>query len=449
MRRLFITYAVLVCHLSNTYAQQKVDETGERASSAIVPEFVDDVRRIPAASLLEPVQLYVCANNSEALRSIFKLDAEMVRREMVRRVSDESYPRRLRNLAAAVVMLRNDAVGRDYFKRQVETLGIHMVDVYYLIGWYGLFGNRETSEHPDMQWAEELMIAALQDKRTLVRDDVYVAKSLSEPILEEVREVAVTVGMFPELLGKMKSKEALPVILSLIHENRYAKDVIRPLGKFGDKRVEPVIMEILQKHDDCYGSAIVAAIDLQMQSALPVLLRHLDDPNTYYGLNKLADASILPVLKRALPDLTSYAKADAQLLILKLQSEDPMPELLTLLRDTNFLGRSDVVHRLKELKDNRAVKDLTHVLCNDVADYMRTFSLRALASIRTADAVEGLIEGLSADYTYVERMKDTRSAEDYRRDFQAEIVNVLKDITKKDFGTNTKQWKKWLAANKN
>jgi HEAT repeat protein len=439
--------AVLVC--TNACAQLKGGENREPKNTVSVPEFTENTRRFLASHGQEPIQQYIWVNNQEALLSIFKLDSELVRREMIRRVSDETYPLRLRNLAAAVLMVRNENAGRDHFKRQLETLATSNVDVYWLIGWYGQYGNRETNENPDMYWAEDLMINALQDRRTLSRDEICRCNYIEEQKLVEVRELAVTVGNFPAVLARMKSQKALPVLLSLIKENDpYVNDVVEVLGKFGDRTVEPLLMQILKKGDNRFGAAVQAAVDLRMKSIVPLLLQRLHrDDSVYYGLNELADASILPVLRRKLPALKSYERASARLLILKLQREDAVPELLRLLRDPKFLGRSDVIFRLEELKDNRATKDLTEVLCHDVDAPLRTFALLALAAIRTPDSMEGLIQGLDADYSNVQRMK-LGPDYDYKKEFQKRIAEALKEITGKDFGADSNEWRKWLAANK-
>lgn len=439
------TIVLLIALCSSACAQQQ--QTSQAVS---VPEFVDDTRQFVAASMREPLQEYVWANNYKALDTVFKLDWATVRPEMVRRVSDESYPRRLRNLAAAVLMVRNDDAGRSFFMRQFENLAVENVDVYWIVGWYGRLGSRETAEFPDMKWAEALMIAALQDKRTLSRNEVYRA-NYYENKLVEVREIAVEIGHFQEILANMKSEKALPVMLSLVDENpaSYVNQIIAELGKFGDRSVEPLILQILDRRDSRFGSAISAAVDLKMKSVVPILLQRLHrDDNTYYGLNELADASILPVLRQKLPSLKSYERASAQLLILKLQREDPVPALLTLLRDQKFLLRSDVVFRLEELKDRRAVKDLIYVLCTDNDSPMRAFALHALATIRTPDALEGLVKGLDADYTNVIRMKVSHD-HDFKKEFQERILEELKQITGKNFGTNTNQWRQWLAAKRN
>ena len=419
------------------------------SKAASVPEFVDDTQRFVAASMHEPLQEYVWANNFKALDTAFKLDRETVRLEMMRRASDESYPRRLRNLAAAVLMVRNDDAGRNYFKQQFQTLAVENVDVYWIVGWYGRFGNRNTGEYPDMKWAEDLMIAALQDKRKLSQNEVY-RGNYGRDALVEVRGIAIEIGHFQTILAKMKSEKALPVMLSLVDENHpsYADRIIRELGKFGDRSVEPLILKILNSRDVRFGAAVTAAVDLKMKSVVPILLQRLHrDDNTYYGLNELADAGILPVLRQKLPSLKSYERANAQLLILKLQREDPVPALLAFLRDQNFLLRSDVVFRLEELKDPRAVKDLTDVLCKDKESPMRTFALRALGAIRTNDALEGLVKGLDADYTNIIRRKVSND-HDFKKEFQNEILEELKQITGKDFGTDSSQWRQWLATNK-
>ena len=438
----------LVC--INGCVRQTGGAKSEPKNTVSVPEFTENTQPFLASHGQEPLQQYIWVNNREALLSIFKLDSESVRREMVRRVSDETYPLRLRNLAAAVLMVRNENAGRDYFKRQLETLAASNVDVYWLIGWYGQYGNRETDEYPDMGWAEDLMINALQDRRTLSRDEICRCHYIEEQKLVEVRELAVRTGNFPAVLARMKSQKALPVLLSLIKENdSYVNDVVEVLGKFGDRTVEPLLMQILEQGDNRFSSAVKAAVDLRMKSIVPLLLRRLNrDDNVYYGLNELADASILPVLRRKLPTLKLYERASARLLILKLQPEDPVPELLRLLRDPKFPERSDVIFHLEDLKDNRATKDLTQVLCSDVDAPLRTFALLALAAIRTPDSVEGLIKGLDADYTNVQRLK-VGPDHDYKKEFQKEIAEALKKITGQDFGADSNEWRKWVAVNKN
>jgi hypothetical protein len=70
-----------------------------------------------------------------------------------------------------------------------------------------------------------------------------------------------------------------------------------------------------------------------------------------------------------------------------------------------------------------------------------------LAAIRTPDSLEGLIKGLEADYTNIERLK-VSADHDFKKEFQKQIAEVLKEITGKDFGENANEWRKWLAANK-
>ena len=93
------------------------------------------------------------------------------------------------------------------------------------------------------------------------------------------------------------------------------------------------------------------------------------------------------------------------------------------------------------------MKDLTDVLCTDESAPMRTFALRALAAIRTPDAVEGLIRGFEADYKNVQGFKVSRDY-DYRREFREKILEALKEITGEDFGVKTKEWRRWLDAHR-
>lgn len=445
--------ALAVCSaiscVSNARALEKQEMQAQAQDQTTVPEFVENTRPFMNSSRTEPLQQYILVNNHEALDTTFRLDREAVKLEMRRRVGDESYPRRLRNLAAAVLVVRNDEVGRNYFRERLQIIDTGIVDVYWILGSYAQYGTRETREYPDMSWAEDLMIEALQDKRTLSRDEICRCNMIEEQKLVEVRELATEVGYFHAVLATMKSSKSLPVILSVIKENpSFASYFVYVLGKFGDESLKPLVLQILRRHDHRFASAVQAAVDLKMKSAVPILLEHLNDElsSSFFGLDSLADASILPTLKRKLPTLNPDNKADARMLIIKLQGGDEVPALLALLRDARFPNRMDVIFRLEELKDQRAVSDLTDVLCRDADESMRIFALRALASIGGAGAIEGLIKGLDADYHNVKGFK--RSLDyDFKARIQGEIVEKLKKLTSQDLGTDSQKWRKWLAEN--
>jgi HEAT repeats len=432
-----------------------VEASQPAAASLSVPGFVDDATITSNCVNCPPFevpQFYIHVNNSAALGTISKLDPEVVRREMTRRVSDTSYPLHLRNLAAGVLMIGNDAAGRDYFRNQFERTDARIADVFWVFGNDGLYG-AWISEPPRMDWAEDMMLSAIQNRTKVSRDDVWHVNFVEGQKQVEIRELAVSIGNCAEILAKIKSRKALPIMVKAVNEQvPYNAKLIGVLGQFDDPSVEPLVLKYLGSTDPELQAAVRAAVDLKLKAAVPILLKRLatDTPDEAqgsirYGLNELADSNALPALREALPSLKGETRDGVQLLILKLQGGDPVPELLAFLRDPNFANRYEVIDRLEALKDNRAVHDLTVVLCTDTGWAMRRSAAQALGGIASPDAIAGLVQGLDADYRNVPPEKVSADY-DYKPEFQKDILEQLKRVTGQDFGTDSTKWKNWLAA---
>ena len=270
--------------------------------------------------LATPRQELVFDRNYDSIKEILKRDSTHVREEMARRIGS-SQPMSLRLLAAAVLVFKNDDQGKQFFQSQAKAIDNHLDDVYVTLSQIDISGRYLNGTDADMSWAEDLMVGALQNTSHLNRREALRIPgnvSFSDSTVE-VRELALRHGRFPEILGKMRSEKALPVIISIIREDRLdSRGAICSLGQYQDKRVEPLLLNILNRHEDSdhwdtYPCAVGAAADLGLKSAVPILLHHLDDFDSYEGLRALADASAIPIIRRALPSLKSEARAGAEL----------------------------------------------------------------------------------------------------------------------------------------
>ncbi|HZE71463.1 MAG TPA: HEAT repeat domain-containing protein [Pyrinomonadaceae bacterium] len=421
-----------------------------------LPDFVDDPAPQTNMDLATPRQQLVFYRNYASIEEILKRDSTLVVEEMARRLSGNQ-PMSLKLLAAAVLVFKNADKGNQFFQSQVRVIDNHLDDVYVTLSQIDISGQYLNGTDANMVWAEDLMVEALQNRTQLDRREALRIPenvSFSDNTIE-VRELAVNHGRFPEILGKMRSEKALPVIISMIRENRpfYSLDLrgaIASLGKYKDKRVgvEPLVLEILKRHEDSnhwdtYPSAVSAAVQLELKSAVPILLRHLDDNDSYGGLKALADASAIPIIKRALPRLKSYARAEAELTLIHLQGGDVLPSLLQLLSRRNFLRRDDVIMWIERLKDARSVAAMTEALCHDPDWFVRSWAIRVLAVVRTREAITSLINGLGCDYSRLKEMK-MNADHDYNREYRDKILKALIEITGKDLGTDNKKWLSWL-----
>lgn len=300
------------------------------------------------------------------------------------------------------------------------------------------------------------MIEALQNRTRVVRREAlhFPANfSWDDPTLE-IRELAIDYGGFADHVVRMRSEKGLPVILSLLREYPFysLKTSIGYLGRYKDERVGPVLLDVLTRHEDqksrdTYRFAVSAASEMGLKEAVPILLRHLDDEDSYTGLTALADASVIPTIKAALPQLKSHVHAGAELALVQLQGGDVLPPLLQLLKRRDYLKRSDVIMWLVKLKDPRSVQTITSTLCYDPDWFVRSFSISVLAAVRNKEAMRGLVSGLGCDYSKLNRWKTNRD-HDYNREYREEIAKALQEITGENFGADQKRWTLWLDQEK-
>lgn len=422
-----------------------------------LPEFIDDPARQVNMDLSTPRQELVFDRNYDVIQEILKRDSTLVSEEMVRRL-DSSRRVSLKLLAAAVLVFKNNDRGKQFLQSQARVIDNNLDDLYVTLSKIDISGKYLNGTDADMSWAEDLMIEALQNRTQLDRREALRAPEhirFSE-INVQVRELAVRHGRFPEILGKMRSAKALPVIIYMIRENRPReldlRGAIGTLGRYQDKSVEPLLLDILRQHEDSmhwdtYRHAVGAAEDLGLKSAVPILLNHLNDSDSYSGLRALADSSAIPIIKGALPRLKSYARAEAELTLIHLRGGDVLPPLLRLLSRRDFLLRSDVIMWIERLKDARSVPAISEVLCRDPDWIVRSGAIRVLAAVKTRDAIAGLVNGLACDYSNLKEPK-TSPDHDYDREYREKIATSLTEITGKNFGIDQKKWIGWLDLEK-
>lgn len=415
-----------------------------------LPEFVNEPDYGTNAPLVAPTQQLILFRNLDAIKEIMKHDSAAVHDEMLRRLSS-SQPMSLRLIAAAVLMLKNDEEGRKFFLAQSK-VPHDLGDLYVTFTFFASSIDHWPEPKPDLSWAEDFMIEALQNRtRISLRNALDLprnVKMLEDTI--EIRELAVEYGDFSDHLLRMHSEKALSVILSLLREKRFygLKTAIGYLGAYKDPRVEALVLEVLTEHrgteqEDTYRFAVGAAREMGLKAAVPILLRHLDDQDSYEGLIALGDASLVPTIRAALPRLTSDARAEAELAIIHLQGGDKLPALLQLLKRADYPRRGDVVSALKDLKDPRSVSVMTSTLCYDRDWFVRWTSIRVLAAVRNKEAIRGLVNGLGCDYSRLKRFK-TNDDYDFNGEYRGEIAKTLQEITGQNFGTDQKRWTLWV-----
>jgi len=415
-----------------------------------LPEFVADPPREPNEDVRAPQQKLVFQGNFEAMVEILKHEPALVRAEMTRRLKAPD-PYSLQLLAAAVLVFQNDDQGREFFRSHAKVIDKDLADLYVTLSEIEISAQFATPAVTDLSWAEDLMIEAIQNRTQLNLSEVSPLNSIEQHI--EVRELAMSLGRFPEILAKMHSERALTVIIAMIRESRPReldlKYAVASLGKYKDKRVEPVLLGILGQREDgewrhTYQIALGAAVEAGLKSVLPILLKRLNDPDSYEGIIALADKNAIPSIERALPRLKDEARSEAELALIHLRGGDVVPPLLSLLRRKEFTEVLKAWLWLEKLKDPRAVPVATTALCHDPDWFTRWEAMRVLGAVGTDEAIAGLVNGLGCDYSRLRRGK-VSSDHDYNQEYRTQIATTLKELTGNDFGIDQKKWREWLA----
>ena len=353
------------------------------------------------------------------------------------------------------MVLKNEEEGKQFFIAQSKVP--HAIgDVYVTFNALAWSAKGLTGSEADLSWAEDLMIEALQN-RTRVSTRAALPFPSNVRTLEreiEIRELAANYGRFADHVVRMKSQKGLPVILSLLREFPFywLSSCILYLGRYQDERVGPLVLDFLRKHEgfgqgNTYLPAVRAASEMGLKAAVPILSRHLDDEDSYEGLNALADASVIPTIKAALSRLGASARAEAELTIIHLKGGDVVPPLLQLLERKNFARRDDLILWLEELRDPRSVAAVTSTLCNDPKWFIRSRSIRLLAAVKNKEAIQGLISALGCDHSKLERWK-TDPNHDFSSEVREEIAKALQEITGENFGADQQGWQLWFDHQK-
>lgn len=444
---------LLTCLLASCgFARSEASAPLESAQQVNLPDFVDESPYVGNMNIMAPRQERVYFRNYDAIEKILKYDPAIVRGEMRKRLATDQ-PMSLRLLAAAVLVFEKDDEGRQFFldhARITEQIG----DLYVTFNHIAWSTESLTGAKPDLSWAEEMMIEALQNRTQLKPENaIDVPFHWSEQTVE-IRALAIDYGNFPDHLAMMHSEKALPVIISLLRENPpyNLNSCIGFLGGYKDERVKSLLLDTLNKHQDSehadtYRFAVSAASEMGLKAAVPILLRHLDDEDSYPGLRALADANVIPTIKAALPRLKSYARAEAELTLIQLQGGDVLASLLRLLSRKDYLRKYEVLMRLEDLHDPRSVSTMTAALCYDPDSSVRTGSIRVLVAVRNKEAIRGLVNGLGCDYSKLKEFKTSRDY-DYNGEYRGRIAKALKEITGQDFGVDQKLWLLWLDQQK-
>ena len=179
------------------------------------------------------------------------------------------------------------------------------------------------------QRATEALLQALQDRTLTVRQRAIVA------------------------LGRIKDPQALPVLLKvLLEDERLSYEASRAIRKFGKKAL-PEIAKVYEQSKQ--QQLMLLLVEMKYEGALDLMLKSLEYPDTptrltvIRALGKLGNKKAIPGLIDQLEHSDPMIQSEAVRALGKLEARETIPALLTLLVDDELYGpHSHLYHAVTE-----------------------------------------------------------------------------------------------------
>jgi hypothetical protein len=321
---------------------------------------------------------------------------------------------------------------------------------------------------PDMQWAEEIMLSALADKR-LCRIDTPLGGEFA------IRDLAIHFGSFQAILSVKKPKKALPVLTNLVIEslnlapeedlfatvfhNSDAGDVVSSLAEWEDAAVKPVMLEVVRSavRKGADEWAVRYAMDWLVERKNPDVVELAKEG---LWLDQVSSSLIgtkhepyLKVIRAKLEDLQDgdlvdhalyrqrWARANAELILIMGENADPVPKLMEFASNVANLARGDAIGELKVLKDPRSV-DWAEKMTTAERDWFVPLRLiELLGEIPGNDATVALVNLLDAPF---DKITPTVGISHTSRDYHECIRETLERRTGQTLGLDSAAWREWL-----
>lgn len=384
------------------------------------------------------------AANSEIIMKAIQSDSPSVIESIRERLKLKSTLPSLKLIYAGMLACKGDEEGQRYLIREgrnAETLE-EALDAFWVMGHLNHFISEDYFDlkPEDIKWAEPFMLEMLTKSKKLKSPESY-----PEPVDRIAVAMMSEGGDFGRILAKCKSPKIYPILESLLKSDLYELDrreILNALDELGDRRAIPIFMKILEAHDsDEYRYAASALQKMDVKEAIPILLNHLDDCNSYPAISGFGDPRILPALKEALPTLKEYALGDAKILIIRLEDADKLPRLIELAKDPRHKHMSfDPMDEIYDLNDPRSIRFAIDELNNFTDLYRIHQAIKILSLFKNdASAIKALIDGLKIDFDALAEGKDV--SRDNNEFYRSKIAESLSEMTgQREFGTDREKW---------
>jgi len=286
----------------------------------------------------------------------------------------------------------------------------------------------------------------------------------------KISDLASRESLLTWSLGRIKCTRSVSLLIEQVRET-HSQGAIEALGRIGDKRAVPVLMEELKANRDKveyrqnfglgppkFTKPMWALADLKATEAVDALMSCMQFPDVIEALERIGDRRVVPALQEIVqadgklirdgnslePGLAGERLIKAKIALASLDESDPVGKLCELLNDKSFgeYDRHGVIRRLADRRDPRTIPFLIRAIKTDPSGGVVNQSITVLSVFKYKAAVEGLIDCFDADSEGKSVGKRAYTPEMFRKD----INQSLCEITGRRLGADKKQWQDWWKA---
>ena len=442
-----------------------------RVKQNTIPELIDKTFT-PRNTFYEIyIQLYSW-ENYKTIRDLLTYIRPEEQRQLQDRMNDSRLRWELRMLYAATLASQGNAAGKDYLLNQAQKANPdRLADVFYAVRLTWSLANKEASsaQHPDMTWAEDLMLKALSDRR--ISHPKYPWPPCTETPFPPVRVLAVRYGNFHEILTELRCARVIPVLCAYLGDEMAESGdddvftseegifVTNMLAQWDDDMIESTMskvakMSLVKKspRSEALSDALKWLVQHKKKSGLILALEGLWTSEAYCALVGIKDTTSLAAIRAYLSNLQAAdntksedwqlnqqksATSHAKLILIMGEEHDPVPKLMDFAADSSNEERDLAIRLLEEIKDPRAVAWAENLLKIETDWYIPFRLIALLKETPGNNATNALMNLLRCPFDKI-KYENHYTAKDY----QERIMDALKERTGQRF-VNPKQWLDW------
>ena len=393
--------------------------------------------------------LYI-ERNYDVIQEILRQPTAATRDVLARRMRDAQLPEPIRLIYAAMLAAVNDERGRLFLSTAAEApIAESLPNVIYCLGTFPFLLRGDAKGTSEVNWAEKTLVALMSNKKSAPADR---RNRFAQRVAagQTVADLAVETSQVPQVLMLINSPAARSALLNYATAKRTnSGEVIQilcngtvPLPVDDLLRLEAVTTEPYSRR------AILGQLLRQKhRAAVDLFQKDLEDGFVYMDFRDHSSSEVNDALRSVVANLKGEAYVHARMLI-TLSAKDPIPELIAMLEDPKWNGKTRTISELSRLHDPRTLGPVIRILRESPADYFGTGSkliqgiavknsLEAIAKSESPQAVNELIELFAVDLSRFETYIDR---EGYRRLIAAHLI----ELTGESFGTDAAAWQAWL-----